>query len=219
MRTTDPCSPRLARPLTLPEPPAPLVATATRDSRDRRMGSSLLCTLGEPLPSHAPLVPATVRASGHSRLPRPRRTLAPSGSSSSLAPWGTAIVTQRGHHRSLTPPGPPSQHVSRVTATSAWGGVVTRASGWGIKKWTLARVVPFIHARTWCSWTGWHHWARTSSSYWKPRARNIQIYLFVCVCKYIYNSVLFWKFEKGGKTTTCGCVKRTTIGIYTLFIT
>jgi hypothetical protein len=32
----------------------------------------------------------------------------------------------------------------------------------------------FIAARTWCGWNEWHCWARAFSSFWKPRALNIQ---------------------------------------------
>jgi hypothetical protein len=31
----------------------------------------------------------------------------------------------------------------------------------------------FIAVWTWCDWTRWHLWARTSSNYWKPRAPTI----------------------------------------------
>jgi hypothetical protein len=42
----------------------------------------------------------------------------------------------------------------------------------------------FIATRTWCIWTGWHRWARASSSYWKSR---LQIYkLYVCMYVYMY---------------------------------
>jgi hypothetical protein len=32
----------------------------------------------------------------------------------------------------------------------------------------------FIDAWTWCGWNEWHCWARAFSSFWKPRALNIQ---------------------------------------------
>jgi hypothetical protein len=67
VRTVDPHSPRLARPSSLPEPPAPRVATAIGDghaSRNRQMGPSLLC---------APLVATAARASGWE--PRARNIL------------------------------------------------------------------------------------------------------------------------------------------------
>jgi hypothetical protein len=69
LRTADPRSPHLARPLSLLEPLVPRVATAARDehaSRDPRMGPSLPCVLREPPPSRAPLVVSAARASGRS---------------------------------------------------------------------------------------------------------------------------------------------------------
>jgi hypothetical protein len=38
----------------------------------------------------------------------------------------------------------------------------------------------YIAARTWFGWTECHRWAKASSSYWKPRTRNIQsIYIYI----------------------------------------
>lgn len=126
MRTAVPRSPRLVQPPTLLEPSAPHVAAAAGDdhaSRDRRMGPSLPCALGEPPPSRTPLIVAATRAYGPLRLPRPWPVLAPSGSPSPLAPRGTATTERIGRRRSLAPSRPPSPLVPRVTTATARMGV------------------------------------------------------------------------------------------------